>query len=357
MILLDASYINIGGGKSLLNYFITTLKNKNILDNYIFIFDKRLGELNFNIEIKDDKKYFIESNEFNRFLIYNKIIKQQNIQSIFCFNNLPPILTKINIKIFILFHNNILLKKISYKNIFRDYKILLKKYYIRLLNNHSYTWIVQTNLVKIKLVENISNFRNSILILPFYEDIETNYKKNPLQLESCFVYIADASFHKNHLFLLDAWLKIYENYNLKPSLFFTFNSNQNVALQNKIIELNKQGLNLFNLGILNKIELLELYEKCSFLIYPSLEESFGLPLIEASQLNKFIIAIDLPYVKEIIEPTLLFSPYNILDLVEKIFQIVTNKNLTYMPSKLKINNNINNIINLLTTKNHNYVQR
>ena len=122
MILLDASYINIGGGKSLLNYFITTLKNKNILDNYIFIFDKRLGELNFNIEIKDDKKYFIESNEFNRFLIYNKIIKKQNIQTIFCFNNLPPILTKINIKIFILFHNNILLKKIPYKNIFRDYK-------------------------------------------------------------------------------------------------------------------------------------------------------------------------------------------------------------------------------------------
>ena len=102
MILLDASYINIGGGKTLLNYFITTLKNKNILDNYIFIFDKRLGELNFNIEIKADKKYYIESNEFNRFLIYNKIIKKQNIKTIFCFNNLPPILTKININIYIL---------------------------------------------------------------------------------------------------------------------------------------------------------------------------------------------------------------------------------------------------------------
>lgn len=346
MILIDATYINRGGGKNLLNYFISTLKKKNILDNYIFILDKRLESKNFQNDIKNEKKYYIKSNELNRYFIFRKIFKNENIKTIFCFNNIPPNFTKENIKTFVLFHNTILLKKIDLKYIYNDFIIFLKRTYIKNLNKSSYVWIVQTNLVKNKLNTIISKFSNEILTLPFFEDVRTENKLfTPTKIS--FVYIADASKHKNHIFLLDTWINLYKIYNLKPTLYFTFNENQSLFLQNKINNLNKLGLDIKNLGILNKIDLLELYKNTSFLIYPSLEESFGLPLIEATQLNKFVIAIDLPYVTEIIEPSFLFSHYNIQDLIQILYEIITNKNLKYKPSKLKINNNINNIINLL----------
>ncbi len=350
MILIDASYINTGGGKTLLNYFITSLKKNKLLTNCIFILDNRFDDINIITDISKDKRHIILSNEFNRLLVYKKIFNQKSINTIFCFNNIPPICSIKNAKVYILFHNTILLKKLSIYNLIFSFRILLKFFYIQFLNKEKYIWIVQTNLVKNKITNNFKKFKNTILVLPFFHE-EYLPLHNDENIETKFIYVADASPHKNHNYLLDAWLIIFEKYNLRPFLFFTFNYNQNHELANRISSLQKLGLNIYNLGVLNKIEIINMYNICNFLIYPSLEESFGLPLIEASQLNKFIIAIDLPYVKEIIKPTLYFSPDNINSLVDEILKIFTITNKSLIPSKIKISNNINNIIKLLISNN------
>ena len=62
-----------------------------------------------------------------------------------------------------------------------------------------------------------------------------------------------------------------------------------------------------------------------YLIYPSLNESFGLPLIEAAQLDLVIIASDLPYVNEIISNYYSFNPLDINDIslnVEKVLNLI-----------------------------------
>jgi len=45
---------------------------------------------------------------------------------------------------------------------------------------------------------------------------------------------------------------------------------------------------------------MDFYRECEIVVFPSLIESFGLPLLEAKSLRKFIFAMDLPYAKEIL---------------------------------------------------------
>jgi glycosyltransferase involved in cell wall biosynthesis len=68
---------------------------------------------------------------------------------------------------------------------------------------------------------------------------------------------------------------------------------------------------------------IELYKNSSALIFPSLMESYGLPLIEAMYLDLPILVSKLPYAEWICgEQALYFDPYNIDSLKNciKLFQ-------------------------------------
>jgi glycosyltransferase involved in cell wall biosynthesis len=53
------------------------------------------------------------------------------------------------------------------------------------------------------------------------------------------------------------------------------------------------------LGPLAPVQVIEEYAECDALVFPSLEESYGLPLIEAMHLGLPIVAADLPYAREL----------------------------------------------------------
>lgn len=61
-------------------------------------------------------------------------------------------------------------------------------------------------------------------------------------------------------------------------------------------------------GILERQDLIEMYKHSDALLFPSLEESLGLPLIEAAVLSLPIIAPDLSYVHSAIENYYSYSP-------------------------------------------------
>ena len=66
----------------------------------------------------------------------------------------------------------------------------------------------------------------------------------------------------------------------------------------------------------------EIYKISDFLIFPSLNESLGLPLIEASLHKLPIIASNLDYVYEVCEPNLTFDPNSEEDLTQKILEAI-----------------------------------
>ena len=55
-------------------------------------------------------------------------------------------------------------------------------------------------------------------------------------------------------------------------------------------------------------EINDLYSVSRALIFPSLNESFGLPLLEAQYLGIPIIASELDYVREVVDPIETFNP-------------------------------------------------
>jgi hypothetical protein len=81
------------------------------------------------------------------------------------------------------------------------------------------------------------------------------------------------------------------------------------------------------------------------MIHPSVEESFGLVLIEACQFDLNIITSDLPYVFQIIKPTAVFNPYDLDD----IFSVISNyiENYVFKPGKLNVKNELNQLVTLI----------
>ena len=69
------------------------------------------------------------------------------------------------------------------------------------------------------------------------------------------------------------------------------------------------------------------YLNSKFLIFPSLNESFGLPLIEATNMGCYTAASSLDYVDEIISPSIKFDPFSIKDISKAILECVNNRSL------------------------------
>ena len=77
MVLIDAVYIHESGGKTLLDYFISGIIEKET--NYILFLDKRL-KADFVNYIPESNIIFVEATELNRFKlykIYNMICSKQ----------------------------------------------------------------------------------------------------------------------------------------------------------------------------------------------------------------------------------------------------------------------------------------
>jgi glycosyltransferase involved in cell wall biosynthesis len=70
----------------------------------------------------------------------------------------------------------------------------------------------------------------------------------------------------------------------------------------------RHGLNVTNAGELPHQDILSLYQKAGAIIYPSTFESFGLPLIEARQAGLPVLASELDYVRDVLNPEQTFDP-------------------------------------------------
>lgn len=344
LIVIDSVYINLSGGKILLEIFIKTFLKENYNKNVYFLFDIRL-DIDKEIDLTHLRYSYIENTENARKAFYKK--NKSVIKTIFCFANVPPPISMEDARVFVLFHNTLLInaRLNNLKSIKSSILFYLKRFYIKLINKKNYFWIVQTQLVKKNLLKKIEISEQNIFVLPFFNNewpsqINEQKKIN----ENNFLYVADGSQQKNHIKLFEAIELLPQN--LVKSLCFHFTiPSKYTNLINKITHLKNNGFNVFNHGYCTKKELEVLYEKCNYLLYPSLTESFGLPLLEAAKAGCKIIASDLPYVYEIIDPIVVFNP-NDSRSISKAIQIVS-QNKNYISSQLKITNQINEILNLI----------
>jgi glycosyltransferase involved in cell wall biosynthesis len=123
-----------------------------------------------------------------------------------------------------------------------------------------------------------------------------------------FVYVSSGEPHKNHAVLLDAWALLADA-GVMPSLALTLSPEMDGKLIARIADLNRiKGTKITNLGWLRVTEVAEAYASSGALIFPSLSESFGLPLIEAAELGLPILASELDFVRDLVIPVESFDP-------------------------------------------------
>jgi len=148
-----------------------------------------------------------------------------------------------------------------------------------------------------------------ITVQPFIDQELSFVEKSNNDKKYDFCFIADGSAHKNHNILFEAWrLLAIKGY--FPSLVVTL-SEDYVSYIKVIEKLNKEySCNIINFGYVSKDHVRSIYQDSKSLIYPSLTESFGMPLIEAKQLGLDVIAAELDYVRDVIIPDETFNPYS-----------------------------------------------
>ena len=343
MILIDTLYINKGGGKILLEYLIDYVVEKKISDNFFFLFDDRLKSDNVkNLNLQQIK--YLKSGEKNRFFFYKKYVNK--FSSFICFANIPPPICTKDKSVIVYFHNVLLLDLYnSNLNLRNKFFLRLKYTYINFLNYDKYTWAVQTQKVSNLLNSTLGVDKSKILICPIFDvDFFKNCNLGIVENNRNYLYVADGSPQKNHINLLQAWsLFIKNNRNNNSTLHLTLEENYFMELINKIHAKNNDQVRVINHGWCSVNQIRDLYMKCNYLVYPSLAESFGLPLIEAAASGCKIIASDLPYVFEVVDPSLVFNPDNVESILKSLDESIDYINI---PSTvLKVENKIDLLFN------------
>ena len=343
MILIDSIYIHQSGGKTLLNYFLSKLENEH--KDYTLLLDSRIDKNCFSILNYAKSIIILKPNEYGRKLFYKD--NYTKFETIFCFSNIPPPISIHNTSVYIYFHNVLLLSNLFEENgytLFQNFKFLLKKFYLNFHNKNEYNWVVQTDYIKSILKKKLWSNKNDILTIPFFKINEKVIQKE--FIPNTFLYVADGVSQKNHIRLFEAFEKLFnEGINLQLTITLPRNFNN---LNNKICILKEKGLQIDNNGTIDTDKLVKLYRNKEFLIFPSLRESFGLPLLEAAAYGCKVIASDLPYVNAIINPTDTFNPYDTISIYNSIIRNINSKNKK--DTSIIIKNNITDLIKILTKK-------
>lgn len=161
-----------------------------------------------------------------------------------------------------------------------------------------------------------------ITILPFTKTKHRKKQRNGSTKfpKIDFIYIAGAEPHKNHVNLFKAWEHLY-NAGVHSNLFLTI-PNDEIDMIEKINHMKSKGININNLGNIEHDHVYEALSNSKALIYPSLHESFGLPLLESSSLNLPILASDLDYVYDVCNPAQTFNPNSFLSISRSVMRFL-----------------------------------
>lgn len=333
MILLDALYINNGGGKVLLNYLINQLLDSDL--EIFFLLDDRC-DIKFNSDQKH-KVVYEKASILNRYKFYKR--NKNSFSKILCFANIPPPIKINNATVYTYFHNILIIDLYENYGFVTKTKVKLRKKIWRSFRENSDFWMVQTKYVNSRLSKELSLKDHEVLELPFFEILDKTSEKS---VRNGFLYVSSGALHKNHKCLLEAWDILFSK-NLVPELHLTL-SDDWIDLLDTIDDLNKKGLKIINHGMISSEEVASLYRKSEYTVYPSLSESFGLPLVESVNYGCDILASDLPYVFEVVKPSATFDPLNpneIADVIASVIKTKPNSSLAI------INNEINTLINVL----------
>ncbi len=337
-ILIDAVFINKGGGAVLLQYLIETILKDKDAGRFYFLLDPR-----FDIPAALQTNYTIIPNKISERIKYYRQNKDQ-FDTVFCFANTPPPV-RMRGKSYTYFHNQKLLEAPAKKFTKMFASQYVKYLYVKLFNRNTDYYIVQTPHMVDMLLGTGLKKANGCLTIPFYDCNKYAGGGQPWQQRPRdeFVFISNPSPQKNYPTLLDAWELLLQRGDT-PMLHVTIDDTA-PALTERVQRMNERGARIVNHVY---VDPRELYFNSRYLIFPSLMESFGLPLIEAAESGMKILASDLPFVYDVVTPSLTFDQNSAVAIADAVRKAMTTDDLP-MPGVVT-KNEVLKLVALLTEK-------
>jgi len=327
-VFLYAPNINKGGGFVLLKSIIDEWPRKTHLFAYL---DFRIKD---KIKIPENSTvHWVKPSIYHR-LKAEYMIARDCLEgdTVLFKNSLPPIF-KCKAKVVVFMQNRNFIENIKlfdYK-FFDAFRLSLERAQSFIFRHRVDLYIVQTNSFKRKIdnwyTSHFLSKKPAIKVLPFmnesFHNLSTHFNKVKKKKWD-FIYVADGLAQKNHSVLFDAWEELAKQHHF-PSLLVTLSSHETVLLE-RINELKKVGVIIKNIGEIPHEDIISIYEECRALIYPSLRESFGLPLLEATALQLPILASELDYVYDVCNPIISFNPKSYLSISRAVKRFIKIEN-------------------------------
>ncbi|MGZ5077903.1 MAG: glycosyltransferase [Methylobacter sp.] len=312
---IHATNVHQGGGRSLLE---ALLKALDCNTEAVLCLDKRMpvpSGIAPGITVKQ-----VQPSVLHRLAAESWLARHVGPEDrVLCFGNLPP-LFKLRGRVAVFVQNRYLADdvKLSGFPLKVRLRLALERLWLSGKMANVNEFIVQTPTMK-KVLEIKAQGKVPVRMLPFAAEAK-NYPGNKPEPEKNydFLYIASGEPHKNHRRLIEAWCLLAEE-GVFPSLCLTLAEARFAGLYREIDEMRQRyGLKVTNLGELAHHDAASLYKAANASIYPSTFESFGLPLIEARQAGLPVLAAELDYVRDVLDPEQTFDPYSPVSIARAV---------------------------------------
>lgn len=316
---IHASTIHQGGGWTLL-YALLEVLPRNL--ELVALLDTRMKapeDMPERMQIRRIQPSIIQRLKVEWWLARN--VKKEDV--VLCFGNLPPWF-RLKGHTLVFLQNKYLIDRLGLAgfSVKTRLRISAERLWFFLKSKHANEFFVQTPSMKAILVSRLKT-SVPVHILPFVSNAEgytrtTTKKESDKNKRYDFLYVASGDPHKNHRRLVESWCLLASE-GLFPSLCLTISEKDSADLCFWISEKKKQyGLRLENLGLLPHDKIKQLYCQVRALIYPSTFEAFGLPLIEARQAGLAILAAEMDYVRDLLDPEQSFDPKSSISIARAV---------------------------------------
>jgi glycosyltransferase involved in cell wall biosynthesis len=304
---IHAPNIHQGGGRSLLEPMLQAVKGEVVLSVDVRM-PIDIGIAN-NIQV-----YRVIPSLLQRFMAEKwlmKVVGKDDV--VLCFGNLPP-LFKLLGHAMVFVQNRYLVDNVSLYGLplRTRLRLRLERFWLSRKMKNVDEFIVQTPSMK-GLLDILTQGKIPVTVLPFMASHEKYDRKMsvpemPKFFLFDFLYVASGEAHKNHKHLIEAWCLLAMEGKF-PSLQLTLDNTCFKELCSWIEKKVKQyQLNIVNIGNVPHGQVQKLYNHAGALIYPSNLESFGLPLIEARLAGLPVLASELDFVRDVLDPEQTFDP-------------------------------------------------
>ena len=228
---------------------------------------------------------------------------------VLCFGNLPPLFrTPARVATYV--QNTYVFGpergvRMSWK---RRLHFRVLRLWFECLRAHADIHFVQTHTIRDKLLVRFGLSPDRVIVAPFLPTRTERSRASAIDRRWDFVYVSHPDEHKNHRRLIEAFVLLADR-DVRPSLAVTVPPDRYPELAAWIEQQrHAHQLRLTNLGDVPSGAVDDVYACASAMIFPSLSETIGLPLIEAAQFGLPVLASERDFVRDVTVPTETFDP-------------------------------------------------